>query len=359
MSGRKFVLSLDGGGIRGIVPGVVLGAIEHRTGRRIAQLFDLIAGTSTGGILALGCAVPGDDGDTPRYAADDLLELYTDHGGQLFTRHLLDRVESIEGVIRPKYAAGPIEALLKEYFGDAMMSHGLTELAVTSYDVFASRPFFFKRRYPLQNAVWDCEMWKAARATSAAPTYFPALHLDPFPTRPPDPPDTQHELVDGGVYVNDPAVCAYVEALELWPDMTDVVVCSIGTGNKRMRARTDLHDAGIAGWAPAILDTVFDGVADAVDYQMVRICRHDDGLQRYFRLQADIPDRMSAAMDDATPAHLAALTQLGRSLVEHESAQIDALCALLGERAAAPAHPAYASLPTIAHPASPRAAPVG
>jgi predicted acylesterase/phospholipase RssA len=357
VSGRKFVLSLDGGGIRGIIPGVVLAEIERRMGgRRIAQLFDLIAGTSTGGILALGCAVPGEDGETPRYAAADLLKLYTEHGGRLFSRDLLERVESVEGLARPKYTAGPIEQLLQEYFGDAMMSHGLTELAVTSYDIYASRPFFFKRRYPLERVEWDCEMWKGARATSAAPTYFPALHLDPFPTTPPD---TPHHLVDGGVYVNNPAVCAHVEALELWGWGTDMVVCSIGTGDKQMRAHTELDDAGLVRWAPKILDTVFDGVSDAVDYQMQRICRHEDGVRRYFRFQPVIPDGMSGAMDDASPAQVGALTGLARSLVEQQSADLDALCALLGEREQTPWHPEYAALPAIEHPPSPRVTPVG
>ena len=92
---RKFVLSLDGGGIRGIVPGVVLAEIERRmAGKRIAEVFDLIAGTSTGGILALGSAVPGEDGHTPRYSSQDLLKLYTDHGERLFTRQLWDQIIS-------------------------------------------------------------------------------------------------------------------------------------------------------------------------------------------------------------------------------------------------------------------------
>jgi len=353
MSSRKFVLSLDGGGIRGIVPGVVLSEIERRMGgKRIAQLFDLIAGTSTGGILGLGCAVPGEDGETPRYKAEDLLKLYTDHGEKLFTREFWDDVASAHGLIRPKYKAGPIEELLKEYFGDAMMSHGLTELAVTSYDMYASRPFFFKRRYPLENVAWDCEMWKAARATSAAPTYFPALQLDPFPTKPPEPADTEHQLVDGGVFVNSPAVCAFVEALELWGSDTDMVVCSIGTGNKRMRAHDGIAEWGLLAWAPAILDTVFDGVADAVDYQMVRICHHEDNVQRYFRFQIDIPDGMSAAMDKADQEQLDALTRLGQKLVADNSDALDALCGLLGQRDEAPGHPAFASLPTISHPPS-------
>jgi patatin-like phospholipase/acyl hydrolase len=320
MPARKFVLSLDGGGIRGIVPGVVLAAIEKRTGKRIGQLFDLVSGTSTGGILALGCAVPGADGKTPKYAATDLLKLYTEHGGTLFTHHLLEKVEALA---HPKYRAGPIEELLQSYFGAAMMSQGVTELAVTSYDIYASRPFFFKRRYPLEDPAWDCEMWKAARATSAAPTFFPALHLDPFPTKEPD---TQHELVDGGVFANNPAVCAYVEALELWPGVTDVVVCSVGTGVKRGRARTDLHDAGELKWAPAVLDTVFDAVADAVDYQMVRI-----GGDRWHRFQPEIPADMNAAMDDAGSQQLQKLTDLGHQLVERRSNDIDRLCALLTE----------------------------
>ena len=239
-----------------------------------------------------------------------------------------------------------------------MMSHGLTELAITSYDVNASQPFFFKRRYPLADEVWDCEMWKAARSTSAAPTYFPPFQLPAFQTRPPQPADAPHELVDGGVFANSPAVCAHVEALELWGWETDMVVCSIGTGNKHMRAHEGAGDWGLLAWLPAILDTVFDGVADAVDYQMARICRHEDNVQRYFRFQVAIPDSMSAAMDDARPEQIQALIQLGNTLVADNSAALDNLCKLLGERDQAPWHPEPKSPPQISHPPSSPSVPV-
>src|SRR5918995_672220 len=85
------VLSIDGGGIRGIIPAMVLARLEKQTGRPIAEMFDLIAGTSTGGILALGLTLPSDDGK-PRYAAKDLLELYEKDGSRIFPRSVLRRI---------------------------------------------------------------------------------------------------------------------------------------------------------------------------------------------------------------------------------------------------------------------------
>jgi patatin-like phospholipase/acyl hydrolase len=334
MADRKCVLAVDGGGIRGVVPAIVMAAIEERTGRRIGELFDLIAGTSTGGILALGSAVPDEHGK-PAFAATDLLSLYVDHGQEIFPQHHIWRDPlAWRGVARPKYDPGPLERLLRERFGDTMMSQGVTELAITSYDMYRSQPFFFKRSYARDNAAWDCEMWKAARSTSAAPTYFPPFQLEPFSVT-----DTMHVLVDGGVFVNNPTVCGYVEALDLWavaqPD-TEIVVCSIGTGSKRMRQHDDIERWGALEWAPAILDTVFDGVADAVDYQMTRLCRHEDDIERYFRFQTDVPQGTSAAMDDASPEHVEQLKLLASELVERDEERLGRLCGMLGDRAPTP-----------------------
>ena len=91
------VLSIDGGGIRGIIPALMLGEIERRTNKPIAELFDLIAGTSTGGILALGLTVPGPDGK-PKYCADELVQLYKEEGPRIFHRPTWHRIRSVGGV---------------------------------------------------------------------------------------------------------------------------------------------------------------------------------------------------------------------------------------------------------------------
>jgi uncharacterized protein len=115
------LLSIDGGGIRGIIPALVLQAIEERTGRRTAQLFDLIAGSSTGGILAAGLTLRGDD-DRPRYSARDLIGLYEAEGPHIFDRSLLKRITSVDGLIDERYDSKGLDAALDAYLGRATLS---------------------------------------------------------------------------------------------------------------------------------------------------------------------------------------------------------------------------------------------
>ena len=213
----KAVLSIDGGGIRGIIPARLLREIETRMGRPIPELFDIVAGTSTGGILALGLTLPKAGTTTPAWDAAALEELYVEHGAKIFANSLLRKVETVGGLVEERYDIDELERLLRQYFGEAMLSSALTEVVVPSYDLTAPGPFFFKRSYARdQTHTWDIETWKAARATSAAPTYFDPMNLPPFED------EGEHALVDGGVFANNPTACAYAEALNLYGRGSDV-----------------------------------------------------------------------------------------------------------------------------------------
>src|SRR3954449_5681989 len=115
------VLALDGDGIRGIIPARVLQEIEARIRRPIAQLFDVIAGTSTGGILALGLTqLKGKGESSPAFSAEELLGLYTEHGREIFDRASWHMIGAAGGLLHERYSAGPVERLVKEGFGGRM-----------------------------------------------------------------------------------------------------------------------------------------------------------------------------------------------------------------------------------------------
>src|SRR5215204_3709350 len=136
------VLSIDGGGIRGIIPAMVLAEIERLTGKRIAEMFDLVAGTSTGGILALGLTKPGQDGK-PQYSAKKLIDLYETEGGKIFSIPVWHQIHSVGGVAEEKYPATGIEEVAKEYFGELRLAEALTEVLVTAYEIEKRGPWFF------------------------------------------------------------------------------------------------------------------------------------------------------------------------------------------------------------------------
>ncbi len=327
------ILSLDGGGIRGVIPATVLAELERLTGRRTAELFDLVAGTSTGGILALGLAKPDAEG-RPQYAAPELLELYTKEGGRIFRQTglkrlfggewLADKLVAVDNLFGPKYGERGLEEVLAEKFGDTRLKDAVTEVLVTSYDLQTRTPWFFRRRRAQEDAQYDFPMAFVARATSAAPTYFPPQRFD-APTGP-------EGLVDGGVYANNPTMCAWVDAYKAWGRDVELLVVSLGTGQ---RTKPIPHRAargwGIAKWAKPVLDVVFDGVSDTVDHQMGILCP-----TRYYRFQTELPEGVGA-MDDASDEHVAGLTAAAEALLAAEGGRLRDLAAQLQAFAEVPA----------------------
>jgi patatin-like phospholipase/acyl hydrolase len=328
------VLSLDGGGIRGIIPALVLSAIEAELKQPIAASFDLVAGTSTGGILALGLTVPGDDGK-PRYRAADLAKMYEEEGPTIFHASLWQKLARMGNLNGPKYTADGIETVLHKYFGDTRLKQALTEVLITSYEIDKLLdPFFFRSARAQTDSLYDFYMRDVARATSAAPTYFEPARLESQPG------DARsfYGLVDGGVFANNPAMCAYAEVRSRDAER-ELVLVSVGTGQAHQTiGYAAARSWGLIGWAPRVLDVVFDGVSDTVDYQLAQVLPAASGKVSYFRLQCAL-DRNTEAMDDVSPANLARLRATGEKLVADQQAAITALCAEL-KAAAPPAVPA-------------------
>ena len=311
------VLSIDGGGIRGVIPAAVLAEIERRTERTVPELFDLVAGTSTGGIIALGLTAPG-EGGAPRWRAADLLELYRREGEHIFSRSVWQRIRTAEGVLDEKYPADGLEAALLRYFGDARLREALTPVLVTSYELELREPFFFRSGRAAADPRYDYFMREAARATSAAPTYF-------------EPPQLVNEadgeryaLVDGGVFANNPAMCAYAEILAE-DRAAEVMMVSLGTGQlNRPYHYEDAKDWGLLGWARRIFDVVLDGVSDTTDYELEQLL----GPERHARLQIELVGA-SDDLDDATPENIANLERKAAELIAAQDAEIDRVCAAL------------------------------
>jgi patatin-like phospholipase/acyl hydrolase len=324
------VLSIDGGGIRGIVPAMILAEIERRTGKFTSELFDSMAGTSTGGILALGLTRPG-RGGRPEYSAEDLIELYETEGEEIFSRPVWHRIHSAWSVAEEKYPSGGIEEVAAKYFGDARLADALTEVLVTAYEIERREPWFFKRRHakdPERGRGDDFLMREVARATSAAPTYFEPLPLAVEI-------HGKCAFIDGGVHSNNPAMCAYVEAMKIEAkkvdsEENDFLVVSLGTGElTRPLPYEEVKGWGLAKWAQPILNVVFDGVADTVDYQLRELLSTEEGeARRYYRFQT-VLNRGNDDMDDASATNIAALKRKAQEIIDKENAALDVLCGQL------------------------------
>lgn len=320
-SGRRWhslyrILSIDGGGIRGLIPALVLAELERITQTPCASLFDLIAGSSTGGILALGLA--------KGYPATELARLYEREGPAIFGRSAERRLLRLFRLAEGKYPAHGIEHVLDRYFGSTRLSEARTDVLVTGYEIEHRTPFFFRSSRARRDVAYDFLMKDAARATSAAPTYFEPARL------PAANPAGYWALIDGGVFANNPAMCAYVDA-KLATAEEPACLLSLGTGV--VTRPIPYHRArrwGIARWAKPLLDIVFDGVSGTVDYQLNRLLPG-----RYLRLQTALEPN-GQSIDDTSAGNLRALRARAHKLIANRLADLERVARLLAPAARAP-----------------------
>ncbi|MBV2145137.1 MAG: patatin-like phospholipase family protein, partial [Wolbachia endosymbiont of Pissodes strobi] len=197
--------SVDGGGIRGIIPAIILAEIEKRTRKRVAEIFDLMAGTSTGGIVVVGLCKKDKQG-SPQYSANDLVEFYREYGPYIFKSSFF-RQSILSWFNCAQYPHKNIESILEKYFGDDTLQNTLNNVLLTSYDIQNNCPFFFKSWKEDRNFI---KLRDVLRAATAAPTYFIPKHLKID--------QINRVLVDGGVFANNPAACAYASGKRLFPN---------------------------------------------------------------------------------------------------------------------------------------------
>ncbi|NGZ20107.1 MULTISPECIES: patatin-like phospholipase family protein [unclassified Wolbachia] len=295
----KYILSVDGGGIRGIIPAIILAEIEKRARKPIFQIFDLMTGTSTGGIVVAGLCKK----DKPQYSANDLVEFYREYGPYIFKSSFFRR-SILSWFNCAQYPHKNIESVLDKYFGEDILKNTLSNVLITSYDIQNNCPFFFKS--------WkegNIKLKDALRAATAAPTYFIPKHLKID--------QIDRVLVDGGVFANNPATCAYANSKKLFPN-EEIILVSIGTG--RLSNRIKYRKLGKIAWIKPLLDVMFASSLDVVNYQMSNVM--DD---KYIRIQSHLTIA-SAEMDNVTPKNIKFLQKEANAMIEDNQKVVDKFC---------------------------------
>jgi patatin-like phospholipase/acyl hydrolase len=294
------ILSIDGGGMRGLIPALVLEHLEALTGRPVSSLFDLVAGSSTGGIMTLLLTRPGASG-RPLYTAKDVVGLYTDHGRELFYADPAYQQESQGGWAMPKYPSSSAVTTLSTYLADAELKDALTDVFVTAYDLDRRRPFFFERaRARRPSGSGNFRMLDAARATCAFPAMFPAVEARNVAG------NRTYHLIDGGMVSANPAALAYGRAKSLFGADARLLMVSLGTGDYEAPLPfAQVGNWGLGSWAPRLPDALFDGVNHGVDYAMEETLRSSE----YFRFQVTLP-AANEGTDDVSPANLDGLRRI-------------------------------------------------
>ena len=274
-AGRFQILAIDGGGVRGIFSAAVLAGLEEDLGRPIVDQFDLVVGTSTGGIIALGLGA----GLTPR----QILEFYVSRKARIFKNPYGWR--RIRTPFVAKYRRAPLERALRETFGNTLLAESRVPLVVPSYNLGENAVYLFKTPHHSRlRRDHKVPMWQVGMATAAAPTYFPTFRL----------PGDEVRLIDGGVWANNPAMVGVVEAVSMFDrSLEEIRVLSVGATSSAHARSARLDNAGILRWAraPHVVDVLLRGQSVGAFAQV----QHLIGPANAHRLDPAVPDQ--AALD--------------------------------------------------------------
>ncbi|MEE4272711.1 MAG: patatin-like phospholipase family protein [Thermoanaerobaculales bacterium] len=281
------ILTLDGGGIRGIVTVVLLKRLSEEPGLEgWLDSVDLIAGTSTGGLIALGLG--------RGLGLDAIEDLYVQKGKVIFDDSWIDDVMDLGKLIGADYKINGLRRVVKDVLGkDTTLGDLTTNVLITTFDLdniddpsrAGETPRSWKPKlfhnFPGENSDRDVPAWKVGVYTAAAPTYFPSFE----------------GYVDGGVYATNPSMCAMAQALDIRygppAALGDISLLSLGTGTSLAYIPGKNLDWGYAQWAKPLVNLMMDGIAGIADFQCNQLLSN-----RYKRLAPVFPEDTTYAMDD-------------------------------------------------------------
>jgi patatin-like phospholipase/acyl hydrolase len=291
------VLALDGGGIKGLFSAAVLAAIEADLGTVITNHFDLIVGTSTGGIIALALGA----GIRPR----EVVSLYTGMASHVFAGA---RRRAPLRLVRRKFSNAPLRDSLIQSLRDRALWESLVPLVIPAYDLTSDQVHLFKTpHHPRLRRDWPLKMVDVAMATSAAPTYLPSWKVDGV------------RLVDGGVWANNPVLVGIAEAVSVFgARLEDVRVLSLGTTEDLVGRHRRLDRGGLVQWANSAVPVVLRGQsigAQNIAYHLIgdRLVRIDERVPaNSLRIDRADPDALFGLASSLSRQRMPAIEPFSR-----------------------------------------------
>jgi hypothetical protein len=263
----------------------------------------------------MGLTAPDrEDPRRPRYSAMELVDFYAEDAPRIFSASVPRQLHTAGSLLHEKYPDEVLEEVLEEVFGDTPLAAALAPAMVTAYDTERRRPLMFKSEKAKREPEWNLPMRIVGRAAIAAPTFFEPLRLEAATGE-------RWTCVDGAVYANNPAMCAYVEALKIFP-CSDLFMVSIGTGMPtRPLPYDEVRAWGLVHWARPLLDVTVDGTNHAVNHQLEHLLQP----HAYYRLQAYIGHK-HMPLDDVAPTNLKTVREAAGKLIAERDSDFDAIC---------------------------------
>jgi len=338
------VLSIDGGGVRGIIPAAILEFLEEKLQEldgpdvSIADYFDIIAGTSTGGLVTAMLAAPNEK-NRPLFAAKDITKFYLDNCPHIFpptTGFLQSAFKYLNG---PKYSGDYLHKILKKYLGDTRLHQTLTNVVITTYDIKIQQPAIFSTFTAKKDELTDAFLADVCIGSSAAPTYLPAYY---FQTKDSSGNTRSFNLIDGGIAANNPTLLAINQVTKQTllgcpdfavptskaRDTTKFLVLSLGTGQKMETYNaTDAAKWSLIGWLSnggktPIIDMFSQASADLVDIHAAVVFQAFKSEKNYLRIQIELSGHTSST-DLSTKKNLEDLVEIGRNLLDDPVSRVN------------------------------------
>lgn len=302
MSKTVKILSIDGGGIRGVLPAAFLSVLEERLQEssgnkelRLAECFDMIAGTSAGGLLTCIYLSPGNTHPlTPQYSARQALEIYLGYGVSSFA-------PNEKGGFH-KYSPEGLESGLQAFFGNMKLNQLIKPCCITAYDILHCEPYIFYSHRAISDPRANYYVKDVARATSALPGIFPPATISLT--------GRKRTFIDGSIFAYNPALQAYIETKNIFPKAENFLLLSLGTGlSATAYSPEQLEDTSEKNWARLLADIAFSAHSDMVHHQLQGIFRNKPG-SAYIRLQPSLSG-LSREMDNVSGENVHALYKAG------------------------------------------------
>ncbi|XP_030545357.2 patatin-like protein 2 isoform X2 [Rhodamnia argentea] len=342
------VLSIDGGGVRGIIPATILAFLESELQEldgedaRLADYFDVIAGTSTGGLVTAMLTAPNEE-DRPLFAAKDIQSFYLEHSPKIFPqkRGTWGRARKLVKSLRgPKYDAEYLRGLIRQKLGETRFHDTLAHVVIPTFDIERLQPTIFSSYEVSKSPSPDARLSDICIGTSATPTYLPAHY---FSTRDIQGHTREFHLIDGGVAANNPALVAISQVtkqiFDANPDFFPIgatdcgrfLVISIGTGSPKIEQKYNAKMAakwGTLGWllhggSVPLVDVFTMASADMVDFHISAVFQALHSEENYLRIQEDTLTGKDSSVDIATKENLEKLVHIGGRLLKKPVSRVN------------------------------------
>jgi patatin-like phospholipase/acyl hydrolase len=293
----KIVVAIDGGGIKGLIAAYQLLMLERELGGHLCDYVDLVAGTSTGSILAAAIA--------SGMSMETIVDLYIKEGPYIFGIPREHKIRSMWGLRGSKYDESRLEEILIKYFKDAKLDDLKTDFLATAYNITDGKPRFFSKRQE-----GDYRLTDVVQASSTAPTYFEPKTIK------------DKDYIDGGVFCANPAMSAFAEIKDIYDiPAKDIFILSVGNGD-RSEGFAKTKKWFKFRWVKPLIDLMMSADSGVVHYQLVRTYRSINRSDNYWRLNSKLADNVSKDMADASEENLIALMDFAKDCAKKNEYKI-------------------------------------